>query len=130
MSASRLLVLLALLMLPLTLFSFKGSRTYSPKSATHPHAPHMKIHRAPSTHPRAPACSTCVRDKKGHIRRSPHAREEFVKSHPCPATGRTSGACPGYVVDHVVALKRGGIDEPANMQWQTKAAAKAKDKAE
>jgi hypothetical protein len=34
----------------------------------------------------------------------------------------------GYVVDHIVPLKRGGCDCPANMQWQTKAEAKAKDK--
>jgi hypothetical protein len=34
------------------------------------------------------------------------------------------------VVDHVVPLKRGGSDAPNNMQWQTTAAAKAKDKIE
>jgi hypothetical protein len=51
-----------------------------------------------------------------------------MKSYPCPSTGRTSGACPGYVVDHVQALKHGGRDEPSNMQWQTVEAAKAKDK--
>lgn len=34
----------------------------------------------------------------------------------------------GYVVDHIIALKRGGADSPSNMQWQTKADAKAKDK--
>jgi len=33
-------------------------------------------------------------------------------------------------VDHVVALKRGGKDEPANIQWQTTEEAKAKDKVE
>ena len=37
---------------------------------------------------------------------------------------------PGYVIDHVVLLKRGGPDDPSNMQWQTTAAAKAKDKIE
>ncbi len=37
---------------------------------------------------------------------------------------------PGYVVDHVVPLKRGGDDSPFNMQWQTKADARAKDKIE
>jgi len=34
------------------------------------------------------------------------------------------------VIDHVVALKRGGADAPSNMQWQTVQAAKAKDKIE
>jgi len=30
----------------------------------------------------------------------------------------------------VIALKRGGADTPANMQWQTVAEAKAKDRVE
>jgi hypothetical protein len=33
-------------------------------------------------------------------------------------------------VDHVQALKHGGVDRPENMQWQTTAEAKAKDKLE
>ena len=63
-----------------------------------------------------------------HIKRSKAARDAFMRSHPCPANGHTHGACPGYVVDHIVALKRGGPDAPSNMQWQTVEAAKAKDK--
>ena len=54
----------------------------------------------------------------------------FKKQSPCPSTGKTSGSCPGYVIDHVKPLKRGGADAPGNMQWQTKEAAKAKDKVE
>jgi len=50
--------------------------------------------------------------------------------HPCPSTGSTAGHCPGYVVDHIVPLKRGGADSPENMQWQTAAEAKAKDRVE
>ncbi|HQC95198.1 MAG TPA: HNH endonuclease signature motif containing protein [Aquabacterium sp.] len=34
------------------------------------------------------------------------------------------------MIDHRIALKRGGADSPDNMQWQTTAAAKAKDKTE
>jgi hypothetical protein len=72
--------------------------------------------------------STGQRDSHGKIKRSPAAKAAFKRSHPCPSTGKTSGACPGYVVDHVRALKHGGADEPSNMQWQTASEAKAKDK--
>jgi len=75
-------------------------------------------------------CTTCERDANGRIKRNPAARSAFQRSHPCPATGRTSGVCRGYVVDHIVPLKRGGADEPGNMQRQTKEAAKAKDRIE
>jgi hypothetical protein len=68
------------------------------------------------------------RDANGHIVRSEEARAHFMKLCACPSTGKTSGPCPGYVVDHIVALKHGGADEPWNMQWQTIEAAKAKDK--
>jgi hypothetical protein len=68
------------------------------------------------------------RDAHGKIARDPHAKEAFRRSHFCPATGKAYGACPGRVVDHVQALKHGGADDPSNMQWQTRAAAKAKDR--
>lgn len=71
-----------------------------------------------------------ARDSHGKIARSAKAKDDFKRQHPCPSTGRSSGACPGYVIDHVIALKRGGSDDPVNMQWQTTAAAKAKDKYE
>ena len=60
--------------------------------------------------------------------RSASVKREFQLMHPCPATGRTSGACPGYVKDHMVPLACGGPDAVANLQWQTTADAKAKDK--
>jgi 5-methylcytosine-specific restriction endonuclease McrA len=69
-----------------------------------------------------------VERSHGRIQRSASARNEFKRSSPCPATGRSKGACPGYVIDHVVPLKRGGADAPSNMQWQTREEAKAKDK--
>jgi len=42
------------------------------------------------------------------VKRSTAARRQFQREHPCPATGKTTGACPGYVGAHMVALKRGG----------------------
>ena len=81
-----------------------------------------------ATHTSTPAA--VPRDSNGRIQRSAAARSSFQHSNPCPATGKTSGACPGYVVDHVQPLKRGGADSQSNMQWQTKEAAKIKDRTE
>lgn len=52
-------------------------------------------------------------------KRSGKARYAFRKNNPCPATGRTKGACPGWHVDHVIPLACGGADSPSNMQWLT-----------
>jgi hypothetical protein len=68
------------------------------------------------------------RDAEGRIARSSAAKHEFQKAHPCPSTGLASGSCPGYIIDHVVPLKRGGADAPSNMQWQTEAEARTKDR--
>lgn len=61
---------------------------------------------------------------------SPRACNELMRTHPCPATGKSSGSCRGHVIDHVKSLQRDGADTPANMQWQTKGAAKVKDRTE
>ncbi|WP_427500783.1 HNH endonuclease signature motif containing protein [Methylomonas sp. MED-D] len=60
--------------------------------------------------------------------RSQAAKEAFKREHPCPANGANHGPCPGYVIDHVTPLACGGADDPSNMQWQTEAEGKAKDK--
>lgn len=58
--------------------------------------------------------------------RSSSARAEFIKANPCPANGKRRGACPGFEVDHRIALCAGGDDAPHNMQWLTVEAHKAK----
>ena len=64
------------------------------------------------------------RDANGRIKRSRAATYQFKVQ-----TGYRHGR-PGYVIDHIIPLKRGGCDCPSNMQWQTIADAKAKDKIE
>jgi hypothetical protein len=60
--------------------------------------------------------------------RSREVTREFQHEYPCPSTGKTTGACPGYRKDHIVPLACGGPDAVSNLQWQTVAAAKAKDR--
>ena len=63
-----------------------------------------------------------ARDKNGKIQRSSSEKHAFMKLSGYPK-GR-----PGYVVDHIIPLKKGGCDCPSNMQWQTVKAAREKDK--
>lgn len=59
--------------------------------------------------------------------RSPTVKAEFQRLHPCPSTGKTRGACPGYVKDHVIPLCAGGADAAFNLQWSDLSEAKKKD---
>ncbi len=59
-------------------------------------------------------------------KRSRSARSAFRRVYPCPTTGKTTGSCPGYEVDHVVPLACGGRDAPWNMQWLTREENRAK----
>lgn len=103
------------------LASAKGSASHSAGHSGH----HSYSHSSGSR-----AASGVHRDSHGKIKRSHSARSEFQHSHPCPSTGKASGACPGYTVDYVTPLKREGADSAANMQWQTNEAAKLKDRTE
>lgn len=59
--------------------------------------------------------------------RDPAQVRAFRKANACPATTKTDGACPGWVVNHIVPLCFGGKDEPANMEWEQKAPSYKRD---
>jgi len=59
--------------------------------------------------------------------RHPAVTREFQRQHPCPSTGKATGACRGYIKDHIIPLCAGGADSVENMQWQTTTEAKRKD---
>lgn len=75
-----------------------------------------------------PRSVNVLRDANGRIHRSAKVKHDFQWTHPCPANGNMTGACPGYVMDHIKPLATGGADAVENLQWQTTADAKAKDK--
>jgi hypothetical protein len=116
--------LLALLLIGASPFSLARS------SGSHSSSSHSRSERSSSRSSKRSydTYSGVQRDSHGKIKRSKAATDAFKRDHPCPSTGRSSGKCPGYVIDHVTPLKRGGLDAPSNMQWQTKEEAKAKDK--
>lgn len=62
--------------------------------------------------------------------RSPAVRAEFQRSNPCPSTGKTRGACPGWQVDHITPLCIGGKDVIANLRWITVEEHKVKTKSD
>jgi hypothetical protein len=55
-------------------------------------------------------------------------RTEFIRTHPCPATDKTGGACPGYGIAYATPLCAGGPDDISNMQWQRLEEAKEKER--
>jgi hypothetical protein len=90
--------------------SLGGTTPVAPSSVARPAANSLSATRNSNAR-----CATCARDSSGRIARSETAKHDFQKAHPCPATGKASGPCPGYVIDHVVPLKRGGADMPSNI---------------
>ncbi len=108
--------LLAILSLAAAIVSISWARTgrSSPRSERRTERPTRRSER-----PRSTRCAECQRAANGRIARSAAAIREFRQANPCPATGRTTGVCPGYQIDHRVPLSKGGADQPANMQWLT-----------
>ena len=55
-------------------------------------------------------------------------KELFVKKYACPVNGKHTESCPGWVVNYVKPLCAGGVDRITNLQWQTVATAKRKER--
>ena len=75
---------------------------------------------APCTTPRTNATP-------GKVAPNAAAVKEFREKHPCPTSGHSWGACPGYVVNHIKPTCKGGLDVAANLQWQTHTDANRRD---
>ena len=99
----------------------KTKATKPPKVAKVPRRPAVSLASSGALSNR---CANCDRDEHRKILRRGRAKKGFMR-----ATGYAHGR-PGYVIDHITPLACGGFDIPSNMQWQTKADAKAKDKTE
>ena len=117
------------LLAPVSAASSKGGAkpTYAKSSkakSTRPKAAKKPAATKPKRQSTTKPAVSVARDDKGRIQRSDAARHAFARQ-----TGYPHGR-PGYVIDHIIPLACGGADTPANMQWQTVAEAKAKDKTE
>lgn len=62
-------------------------------------------------------CGPPARNAAGVIIRRSDVRTAFKKIHPCPSTGLTSGACPGWQINHTVPLICGGCDSLSNLSY-------------
>lgn len=62
-------------------------------------------------------CGPPDRAIDGSIKRSGAVVAAFKRIHPCPVTGKTTGACSGWQINHVIPLACGGCDAVANMDW-------------
>jgi len=59
------------------------------------------------------------RDAGGKIIRRADVLRAFRALYPCPSTGQTRGACPGWNMDHIIPLACRGFDAVSNLQWLT-----------
>ena len=118
--AAVLAILFVLFTLPSELPAQKGGHASSARSSSR--STTVKAKKSASSLPKK--STVAQRASNGKIKRSAAARQEFMKQ-----TGYPKGR-KGFVVDHVVPLECGGADAPSNMQWQTVAEAKIKDRTE
>jgi|ERR1035441_5144897 hypothetical protein len=122
-----------LLVIPLfaALPSLAANRTYGSRNVARSKGMVSKA-RSVGGHTRTASrkCTSCERDANGRIKRNPAKPAGVPKAESLPKHRHNNRHLHGYAVDHIVSLKRGGPDQPSNMQWLTVADAKAKDRVE
>lgn len=62
-------------------------------------------------------CGAPKRDAKGVIARRADVIAAYKRIHPCPSTGKSTGACPAWAIDHIIPLASGGCDAVSNLAW-------------
>lgn len=62
-------------------------------------------------------CVVPARTADGKIKRRADVLAAFQKIHPCPSTGMTTGACPGWGKNHTIPLFCNGKDSVDNISW-------------
>lgn len=62
-------------------------------------------------------CGKPLRESDGTIARSTSVIAAYRKLYPCPATGKTTGPCKGWAINHMIPLAKGGCDSVINMAW-------------
>lgn len=62
-------------------------------------------------------CGEPKRSASGQIVRSKAVLRAFQRLYPCPSTGLTTGACPGWAINHTIPLACGGCDSVSNLDW-------------
>lgn len=58
-----------------------------------------------------------VRDADAKTQRSDKVIRAFKRMWACPSTGKHTGPCPGWAIDHTIPLACGGRDAVFNMAW-------------
>lgn len=62
-------------------------------------------------------CGKPARNADGSIKRRADVLTAYRKIHPCPVTGLSVAACPGWQINHVIPLAKGGCDAVSNLMW-------------
>lgn len=62
-------------------------------------------------------CGTPMRSASGEIVRDRQLLRVFQRLYPCPSTGKQTGACPGWAINHTIPLACGGCDSLSNLDW-------------